>query len=67
MHFFDDIWVLVSNVVFLAGVLEHVEELFVNEAVLVAPDGEVFPLVFVWFRSGRPAGFLGEKVAIGPG
>ena len=48
MHFFDDIWVLVSNVVFLAGVLEHVEELFVNEAVLVAPDGEVFPLVFVW-------------------
>ena len=57
----------VSNIVLLAGVFEHVEELFVNEAVLVVPDGEVFPLVVVWFRSGRPASFLSKEVPIGPG
>lgn len=56
-----------GDVVLLAGVCEHVEELFVNETVLVAADGEVLPLVVVWFGSGRPAGFLSEEVAIGPG
>ena len=56
-----------GDVVFLARVCEHVEELFVNEAVLVVADGEVLPLVRVWFGSGRPAGLVCEEVAVGPG
>jgi len=65
-HFFDDAGVFGGDVGFLAGVLEHVEELVINEAVLVVADGKVFPLVLVGFGAGGPAGFLGKKVAVGP-
>ena len=48
-HFFDDFGVLVRDVGFLAGILLHVEELVIDEAVLVVADGEVFPLMLVGF------------------